>query len=221
LRSRLALVLALVVLPAAAASAGDERGLGGRLGGGVVFPVGAAGDRFKPGWQASAGASWAFGERLAVQLDYGYGRHRVVGQSLAPGFARGRQLLQRLDLDLRLTLDPGGPSLIYVLAGPSLVRRRVEITDVAGYEPGPAVCDPWLMVCEAAGAPLRRVVGSRDTTEAGLGAGVGIDVRLAGSVRFFVESRWLLVHGRDYRLPDGTTRRSTAAYLPLTFGLRF
>ena len=214
-------MIALAALGTGLAAAAEDRGLDARLGGGVAFPVGAAGDRFKPGWQATAGASWAFAERLALRLDYSHGRHKVIGQSLAPGFARGRQQLQHLDLDLRLTLDPGGQALFYVLAGPSLVRRRVEITDVAGYQPAQAPCDPWLMVCEAAGAPLQRVVGSRGGTDAGLNAGGGIEVPLAGSLRFFVESRWLLVHGRDYRLPGTAPRRSTAVYLPLTFGLRF
>lgn len=213
-------MIALASLPAGAACA-DEGGLSARLGGGVVFPVGAAGDRFKPGWQATAGLGWAFSERLAVELDYGYGRHRAIGQSLAPGFVHGRQELQHLDLDLRLTLGPGGQALFYLLAGPSLVRRRVEISDVAGYQPGPPVCDPWLMVCEPAGAPLQRVVGSRAESLPGVNAGVGLEVRLAHRLRFLVESRWLLAYGREYGLPGTAARRSTATALPLTLGLRF
>ena len=187
----------------------------------MAFPVGAAGDRFKPGWQLTAGASWRFDERLALQLDYGYGRHKAIGQSLQDGFVNGRHVLQHLDLDLRLTVNPGGQALFYLLAGPSIVRREANVSDVAGYAPGPAVCDPWLMVCEPAGAPLRDIAGSRSETGLGLNAGAGIEIPLAGEARFFVESRCLLARGREYGLPSGPARGSGAVYLPLTLGLRF
>ncbi len=216
------LALALGAPPASAApAAAQEPQLAFRGGGGVAFPVGAAGDRFKPGWQLTAGASWRFDERLALQLDYSYGRHKAIGQSLQAGFVQGRHVLQHLDLDLRVTVNPGGPALFYLLAGPSLVRREAEIVDVTGYEPGPAVCDPWLMVCEPKGAPLRDIAGARSETGVGFNAGAGIEIRLAGDARFFVESLWLLARGREYGLPSGPSRGSGAAYLPLTFGLRF
>jgi hypothetical protein len=218
-RHLLPLALTLVCL-AAAPSEADEPRLGGDVGGGVTFPLGATSDRFKPGWQLRLGASWRLDERLALRLGGAYGRHRVVGESLGSGFVHGRHSLLHLDLGLQLTLNPRDRGRFYLFAGPSLVRRRTEILDVAGYRPGPALCDSWLMVCVPPGAALRDVLGARTSTRAGLVAGGGVEVSLWHDTRFCVESSWLLVLGPSVGEP-GVTRESNAVYLPLTFGLRF
>ncbi|MCK7482111.1 MAG: hypothetical protein M0C28_36890 [Candidatus Moduliflexus flocculans] len=84
------------------------------------------------------------------------------------------------------------------------------------YVPGPSVCDPWLMVCEAGPVPVSKILGSRSSTDLGWTLGVGVEVSFweGGRSRFFLEARWRYVRGPEYALP-GEAQRGSGHYFPL------
>ena len=58
-----------------------------RVGGGPILPAGATADRFETGWQLTGGVGWKLAhETLAMRVDSGYSRERLIGGALCAGF---------------------------------------------------------------------------------------------------------------------------------------
>lgn len=213
-------VLAVGLAPAGPASAEDPR-LRFRAGGGVVLPAGEITTRFETGGQLMAGAALRLRGALALRLDYGYSRERLVGSALRPAHVEGRHEVHGLELALEWSPNPRGTAPIRLLGGPALCHRKTAVTELTDYAPGPPVCDPWLGVCAPGPVPAEGILGSRSSTDPGFAVAVDVDVPVGGRFAVFFEARWRYVHGDEMGLPGQAGRRSSASYFPLTVGLRF
>jgi len=217
-RTIAAIVLALA---AAAPARAQARRLEASAGGGATIPVGSASGQFDTGGYFTLGAGWRLDEALTLRLDYGHSDSRLEGDALSAGTVEGSHVVHSLELDLRWTVDPGGPAPIYLIGGPGLYRSQAEITHLGDYEPGPGICNPWLQVCVAPPVPAEQILGSRSSTDLGVNLGAGVELPIHGALRFFVEVRWRYVRGGEYGLPGTQPKRATVSSFPITLGLRF
>lgn len=211
------LLVGLSALPARAGQPDDRFGF--HVGGGATFPLSELSDRFETGWNFGVGFTWNASARFGLRFDYLYNQFDVKAAALEVGRLDASHELQHGSINAVFDTNPGGKASLYLLAGPGIYYRKVEITRFEGYVPG-VYCDPWLYICYSGAVPVESIIGSRDSTDFGVGIGAGVSVRLNESVRLFVETRYNYVWGTEYRGPRGTTQ-SNGQYLPLTIGLQF
>ena len=200
-----------------------------QLTGGVVAPIGEARDAAGLGWNVSVGAEIRLREPVALRAQYLYARFADVPADLPlPSIPGG---LVIADLRAKLQSHTGffdvvvrrsssdGRRTGYLLAGPLVALRRVKITGEG--EGSFDACLPQWLQCEPAPVPFDQALGVRRATSLGasVGAGVAFDVGLRA--RLVVEARYMYLDGPAFTAADGTTRRASASYLPLTVGLRF
>ncbi|HET7295133.1 MAG TPA: outer membrane beta-barrel protein [Vicinamibacteria bacterium] len=212
MRQGLAALVALSLAQAGAAAA-SEKPISFLIGGGASFPLSDAADRFDAGWSFTAGVDWNIGDHLGLRLDYLYAGHDVKAR------------LDDLTLDASHSLQYGAASLVlgtprgdgprvYVLGGPGLYFRAVEITRLDSFVG--SFCDPWLFLCFTGPVQVEQVIGSRDATDWGLQGGLGLSFRVGSSARLFLEARYHHVFGDEF---DG--QPADAQYVPITLGVEF
>jgi hypothetical protein len=118
----------------------------------------------------------------------------------------GYHSMQYGDLNAVFNVLPLGPLGVYVLGGPGIYHRRVEITEFAGVGTVP-YCDPWLFICWS-------------KTDFGLNAGLGVSLRLfGGPLSLYAEGRYHYIFGGHIDTPAGS-RSVDGMYMPIVFGLR-
>ena len=215
------LVLAFV-LAAPAGAAAQDRPVTFNLGGGVTFPFGDLKDTFDTGWNLQFGGQINFTENVGLEIDYMY--HRMNGPDRSfPSLDGGSVLIESNhqmhvgSFNLIFRTPQRGAVGGYFLAGPGIYHRIVQLTSPAvGFV---TVCDPFWLVCFPDAVEVDRIIGDRSSTDFGFDFGGG--VTFGTSAKFFVEVLYHYVWGDDFTLPDGSTRSSTAQYVPITFGVRF
>jgi hypothetical protein len=119
----------------------------------------------------------------------------------------------------------------YVLGGAGIYHRIIQLTSSSvGYT---TVCDPYLLVCYPSSTAIATIIGDRSSND--FGADVGAGVTFGHSAKFYIESRYHYVWGKTItpltatNLPATATTSTTcsngcsssAAYFPLTFGVRW
>ena len=192
--------------------------VGFNIGAGVAFPLAEAGSRFKTGGDFQLGATFNFTRRLGVQAEYLYSGYNVQSNVLASSGVQGYHNMQYGDLNAVYTVLPNHPFGVYVLGGPGIYHRRVDITRFAGTAFVP-YCDPWLFFCYTTPVSVEQVLGSRSRTDFGLNAGAGVSLRIfGGPIQLYAEGRYHYIFG-SIDTPSGS-RRATGQYIPLVFGLR-
>ncbi|OJT23920.1 hypothetical protein BO221_18370 [Archangium sp. Cb G35] len=193
--------------------------VGFNIGGGLSVPISDAGDRFQLGGAFQAGLAYYFNQRLGIQAEYLFSGYNVQSDVLNSTGTNGYHVMQYGDLNVIYNVLPARPFGIYVLGGPGLYYRRVEVTEFAGVGVVP-YCDPWLYICYNTTVPVEEVLGSRSRTDFGLNAGVGISLRLfGGPLRLYAEGRYHFIFSGDIETAAGP-QKADGQYLPFVFGLR-
>jgi len=197
------------------------------LGGGPTFNAGDLGDHFANGWGPAIGLTIdGPNNRVGFQFEYAYRWFDIKDDAPffgATAFSANHQTHQ-LDFNIVGNLLPaGGAVRPYVVAGPGMYYRSVEITEYVG---SGVICDPFWYVCGV--YPVSAVVGSRGGWDFGFNVGGGVGFGIGESSEFYVETRYHYVAGPEITpatpLPAGTTDSGGSAngsYYPLTFGFRF
>jgi opacity protein-like surface antigen len=192
--------------------------VGFNLGAGLSIPLADAGDRFKTGGSFALGATYNFSRRLGVQLEYLYSGYNVQSNVLSSSGVNGYHSMQYGDLNALYNVLPAHPIGVYVLGGPGVYHRRVEITQFAGVGVAP-YCDPWLFVCYSTPVAVEQVLGLRSRTDFGLNAGVGLSLRLfEGPLQLYAEARYHYIFGTAN--VAGISRKVDGQYVPIVFGIR-
>jgi len=222
----LALGVAMVTLTSGVARAQGDKRIHVNLGGGPTFNMGDIGDHFSTGWGPAVGVTLDMpNHRTAFQVEYAYRYFRLNESYVVPGatqFGANHQTHQ-IDFNYIANLTrPGSGIRGYVLAGPGLYYRKVDITQYVGTG---IICDPFWYVCGA--YPVEAVLGARGGWDWGFNVGGGVAFKFDNEAEFFIESRYHYVWGPDIEpnsQPIGQTLKggtSNGQYMPLTFGLRF
>jgi opacity protein-like surface antigen len=192
---------------------------GFNIAGGPSIPISDASDRFDTGGAFQLGATYNVTRWLGIQAEYLYSGYNVESTVLTATGTDGYHSMQYWDLNGVFTVLPARPFGIYVLGGPGVYYRRVEITEFAGVGVVP-YCDPWLYICYSTPVAVDQVLGSRSKTDFGLNAGVGISLRLfGGPLRLYAEGRYHYIFSGDIDTPAGS-RKADGQYVPIVFGLR-
>lgn len=214
------------LLPAAAqaqAAAYDEslvRGFGFNIGGTLAAPVGDSADRVDLGWGFTLGATYNVNPRLGLQLEYGATWANLETGSLQAADIAGNAAFHYFNLNAVLTPVRQGRAGLYFVGGGGLYYRAAEVTRIEGTALAP-YCDPWLYYCSAVPVTVESVLGSRDSWDWGLDAGIGFAFAVAPPVRFYLEVRYHYVFGPSFQDESGNERSADGQYVPFTLGVRF
>lgn len=200
--------------------AGPVRHFTFNVGGGLSFPISDANDRFDTGGGFQVGAGFQFLRNLAINAEYLYTAYDVKSEVLSSSGVEGNHFMQYGALNAVVDLLPRNRFGIYLIGGPGLYYRKVEVTQFAGVAAVP-YCDPWLLYCTASAVPVSEVLGSRSTTDFGLNAGLGLTVRIYGDLRLYLEGRYHYIFGPEFTGESGVSDRADGQYVPLMFGLRY
>ncbi|MFL5355070.1 outer membrane beta-barrel protein [Archangium sp.] len=193
--------------------------VGFNIGGGLSFPLGGSADNFDTGGAFQAGVTYNISRLIGVQAEYLYSAYNIQSTVLNAAGVNGNHSMQYGDLNAVFNVLPARPFGIYLLGGPGVYHRRVEITEFAGVATVP-YCDPWLYICYSTPVAVDAVLGSRSRTDFGLNAGVGISLRLfGGPLRLYAEGRYHYIFSGDIDTAAGP-KKADGQYIPLVFGLR-
>ncbi|MFL5346401.1 MAG: outer membrane beta-barrel protein [Hyalangium sp.] len=193
--------------------------VGFNIGGGLSIPFSDAGDRFQTGGSFQLGGTYYFMGRLGLQAEYLYSGYGIKSNLLDISGVQGNHVMQYGDLNVIYKIVQPRPFGIYVVGGPGIYYRRVQITEVLGTTVAP-YCDPWLFYCYGAPVTVTDVLGSRSRTDFGLNAGLGVSLQLAGGpMSLYAEARYHYIFSGDIDTPDGP-KKATGQYLPIVFGFR-
>jgi len=225
--ARLVLVGATLLAFTPSVGSAQERRFHVNLGGGPTFNAGDLGDHFANGWGPAIGLTIdGPNNRVGFQFEYAYRWFDIKDD--APFFGAtvfsANHTTHQLDFNIVGNLLPaGGAVRPYVVAGPGMYYRSVEITEYVG---NGVICDPFWYVCGV--YPIEAVLGSRGGWDFGFNVGGGVGFGIGESSEFYVETRYHYVAGPEITaatpLPAGTTDSGGSAngsYYPLTFGFRF
>jgi opacity protein-like surface antigen len=224
---RIILVLALMALVAPAGAYAQDKPVEVNFGGGVSYPTGDLADSFDAGWNGAIGLTFNFTPNVGFQTEYLYqrfgGPDRIF-DNLVPTpqadtiLIESNQQVHAGTFNLVVRSNSGGAVNGYVLAGPGVYYRKVELTS-----PGVGVitvCDPYWLVCYPTPVETDVILGDRSSTDFGMNVGGGLT--FGSQAKFYVEARYHYVWGKKVTAPGGGTEYSTnASYFPITFGFRF
>jgi opacity protein-like surface antigen len=202
------------------ASEGPERHFMFNVGGGTSFPISDAGDRFKTGGGFQLGAGFQFKRNLGITAEYYYSAYDIQADVLTGTGVDGNHYMQYGSLNAVWNVMPRSPFGFYLIVGPGLYHRKVELTQLAGVAAVP-YCDPWLYYCTTDIVPVSEILGSRSSTDFGVGGGIGVTLKIYGDLRLYLEGRYHYIFGPSFTLPDGTSRNADGQYLPVNFGIRY
>jgi Outer membrane protein beta-barrel domain len=212
---------ALLVLTPSAGSAQDRR-VHLNFGGGPTFNLGDLGEHFQNGWGPAIGVTLESPKnRVGLQFEYAYRWFNIKEDVVffeATKFSANHTTHQ-LDVNFVGNLTRRDSAIRgYVIAGPGMYHRTVEITEYVG---NGIICDPFWLVCGA--YPIDAVVGTRGGWDFGFNIGGGVGIDLGASSEIYIETRYHYVWGPEIKSNIGQTGGGSAngSYWPLTFGFRF
>lgn len=189
------------------------------IGAGPAVPVFDASKRFPVGGQLNLGLGLRVLDRITVQVDYLYSNYGVMADVLKSGNFNATHTVQAGNLDFLVSVLPRADNVdLYVVAGPGLYGRIVEITSVTG-SPIPTFCDPTLLLCASGVAPAAATLARASRTDPGFNAGLGMSFSLGIPVRLFLDARIHLIWG-TIDTPSGP-RKANGQYIPVTVGFRY
>jgi len=211
---------AFLALSPSVASA--QRPIHVNLGGGPTWNLGDLGKHFGMGWGPAIGVTYDINPKIGVQFEYAYRFFDIKDD--APFFGATRfsanHTTHQLDFNLVATVtQPDSPVRGYIIAGPGMYHRAVDITEYVGTG---VICDPYYYICGS--YPVSAVIGSRSSWDFGFNFGGGVGFKIGDEAEFYVESRYHYVSGPEIKsnVVTGTQGGSTTGnYIPLTFGFRF
>jgi hypothetical protein len=190
------------------------------LGGVLALPVGSSSARFDPGGGFSVGLTYTPHPFVGVQAEYLYSYHDVEGDVLDIRGLDGNHKLQYGDLNVVLRPLRSGPFGLYVVGGPGIYHRSVELSNETDTGVG-TFCDPLLLFCYPGTVPASEVLGSQTSLDFGVNAGLGVYLWVAPPLRMYLEARYHYIWGPSFRGENGETQHANAEYIPAVLGLGF
>jgi opacity protein-like surface antigen len=198
--------------------------------GGAVVPLGEAADASGLGWNVGAAAEVALRGPVRLRVEGLYSRfaakeidvpvEKEGPQPLALASMRGKMQSVTVFFDAvvgRPSKD--GRRTAYLLAGPLVSQRRVQIT---GSGDGTfEACLPQWFQCSSEPVPFDRALGIRRATSIGASVGAGMSFEVGLRARLVIEARYAYHDGPSFTAADGTKQSASASYIPITVGLRF
>ena len=190
------------------------------FGGTLNVPLSDTADRQNVGGGFAAGLTFNFSRYAGIQFEYGGDWATLKSGKLANNGVSGTASFQYFDLNLLVHPGRAGPVSFYLIGGGGLYYRWASITKVTGTTLAP-YCDPWLYYCSVVPVDAHSVLGSRDSWDWGLDAGVGVTFALSPPVRLYLEARYHYVFGPTFTDSGGQKRSADGQFLPITLGVRF
>jgi len=224
--SRAVFIAASLLALSASAGSAQDRKIHFNIGGGPTFNAGDLGEHFGMGWGPAIGITFESpSQRIGFQFEYAYRWFDIKDD--APFFGAtafsANHTTHQLAFNLVGNLSPAGSAVRpYIVAGPGMYYRSVEITEYVG---NGVICDPYWYVCGT--YPIEAVIGSRGGWDFGFNLGGGVGFGIGDDSEFFVEMRYHYVYGPEItsadQLPEPAPESGSAngTYYPLTFGFRF
>ncbi len=189
------------------------------IGAGPSVPVFEASKHFPAGGQLNLGLGYHVLDRLTGQADYLYSNYGIMADILKPGNFNATHTVQAGNLNFLVSILPRSDSFdLYVVAGPGVYGRTIEITSIAG-NPVPTFCDPALLLCLTSTAPAAGPLAKATKADPGLDAGFGMSFSLGIPVRLFLDVRAHFIWG-TVNTPDGP-RKANGQYIPISVGFRY
>lgn len=189
------------------------------LGVGPSFPLGKASDRINVGPSVQVGGAWNIAERVGLQLEYFFSGYDVDGTVLTKNDLDGSHRMQYLALNGIFTAPPKSRFAGYLIGGPGVYFRQIQLTRFRGQATLP-FCDPVLLVCSSTPVDVQQILGTVNETDFGLNGGAGLIFRLNSIVQFYLEARYHYVWGKTFTGPNGREVDTNTAYLPVSAGVR-
>lgn len=192
MRTRLVIMLPLLLTLASVASALPLKPVSIGFGGGVSVPVNDAGDAMKSGWHGSGIVRLNLPMMpFGLQGNFSYNRFKLDEQNV--GFAGSGRILSGI-ADARFGLPIPGPIKPYLLAGIGTYNIKA---------------DP-----DQSGAPA-----AKSTTEFGINGGAGVTIQFPGlPVNAFIEGKIENIY-TDQGLSNAVTQDFKTQIIPVTFGI--
>jgi opacity protein-like surface antigen len=202
----------------------DDRSLvplvGFNIAGMASFPLGNSSDAFNPGGGFAAGIMFRPKPFIGIQFEYSYSWYDVK-DSLIPGSnLDGLHTMQYWDLNIVARPAHAKHFGFYVIGGPGIYRRMVDITRFAGVGVS-TYCDPILYYCYPAAVPVDQVLASRSSTDFGLNGGLGMYFAVSPPLRIYLEARFHYIWGPEFKTVGGKKRDADGQYIPITLGVAF
>jgi len=198
--------------------------------GGAVAPLGEAADASGLGWNVGVAAEVALRGPVRLRLEGLYSRFAAEEidvpvenegpQPLTLASMRGKMQSITVFFDAVVSRPSNdGRRTAYLLAGPLVSQRRVQIT---GSGDGTfEACLPQWFQCSPEPVPFDRALGIRRATSVGASVGAGMTFEVGLTARLVIEARYAYHSGPSFTAADGTKQSASASYIPITVGLRF
>lgn len=228
---RLAFAVSCLAALAAAQARAQDKPISVMVAGGVTTPLGDAKEAMGKGWNVGAGVGVAIAQGVGVRADYLYSRFGartgdfdVTLGPMLPAFVevpvRSKSQMHIVSVDATWTRPLAGGARAYVLAGPSVFRRRVQLTGT-GPQGQVTACEPQWLQCQAQAIGFDRFLGVKKSDDLGFNLGAGIALPVGLTALLTVEARYFHVIGPKYNQPGGGAVRASASFVPITVGLKF
>jgi opacity protein-like surface antigen len=224
-------LLACLAVAAAGLLSAQERPVALTAVGGATLPVQDARGAMGPGWNVGVAGSVKVAPALELRGDYLYSRFGaqtarwdVTLGPLLPAFqtvtVRAKSQMHTVSLDLAWIRPIGGGARVYLLGGPSVFHRRVQITGTgpSGTTTG---CEPPWLQCAAQPVAFDRALGIKTANDLGFNVGAGVAFEAGLNALVTIEARYVSVRGDALRSADGRSLDASAQFLPISIGLRF
>ena len=230
MRRLVVVLICLAAAPAAAARA-QEFPLAVSVLGGATVPILDTRDEIGLGWNVGAAGTVLVADQVALRLDYLYSRFAaeqatfdVTLGPLLPAFVevpvRAKSQMHTVSFDIAWSRRTSGGGRAYLMAGPSLFDRRVQLTGT-GPDGQTTACHPLWLQCSGAPIGFDRALGIKKSIDPGFNVGGGVAFQVGLSARLTIEARYFYVRGKQFRAVDGTSSRSAAHFVPISIGLTF
>jgi hypothetical protein len=184
------------------------------------------------GWNVGVAAELKLVPALRLRADYLYDRFRIVDRTLDVGLGpmlpafreatvHAKSQMHFASVDLMWMRQNLEGRRLYLMAGPTIFRRRVQLT-TPGLDTGiTSACEPQWLQCGPASIGFDRWLGIKESVDYGFNAGVGAAFRTGLSAALVVEARFYYVNGPSYTGASGGKQSASAMFVPVSIGLRF
>jgi hypothetical protein len=190
------------------------------LGGSVVWPLDDSADRSHTAGGLTVGVTFNPNPVAGLQFEYGANWSNLKTGRLSSAGIGGNGFLQYFDLNLMVRPGRSGRGSFYLIGGGGLYYRVADITKVEGTALAP-YCDPYFYYCSVVPVTATSLIGSRNSWDWGLDAGLGVTFGVRPPVGVYLEVRYHYIFGPSYTDFEGAERNADGQYLPVTLGVRF
>jgi opacity protein-like surface antigen len=221
-----------LALAAALAAHAQDRPFSVSVLGGVTFPISAAGDAMGIGWNLGVAGEIRLTPALRVRADYLYDRYTSVDKTIDVGLGpmlpafrqvavHAKSQMHFVSFDLAWTRENLEGRRFFVMGGPTIFRRRVQLTTPADDTGIASACEPQWLQCSAESIGFDRWLGIKESIDYGFNVGAGVSFRTGLTAALVIEARYYYVSGPSFTSTAGGKESASAMFVPVSVGLRF